>query len=147
MIYKNKIFYETKYIPSKGYKLLMLFGFIFTHSSENELSNIDLYHEKIHINQYLDCLGLGILIFAILLFTLLIFSIYSWWLLLFILFPINLYYIWYGINFLYQLCKYKNWKKAYKNIIFERQAYKLEKEILLDNSERIEYTLFSFLKY
>ena len=32
MIYKNKIFYETKYIPPKGYKLLMLFGFIFTHS-------------------------------------------------------------------------------------------------------------------
>ncbi|MCU7570485.1 hypothetical protein [Riemerella anatipestifer] len=33
------------------------------------------------------------------------------------------FYLWYGLNYLYNLFKYKNHKEAYHNIIFEREAY------------------------
>ncbi len=31
--------------------------------------------------------------------------------------------IWYGIDFLIKLTKYRDWHLAYRNIIFEREAY------------------------
>ncbi len=36
------------------------------------------------------------------------------------------FFVWYFIEFLIRLLQYKNWHKAYKNISFEREAYKNE---------------------
>ena len=33
------------------------------------------------------------------------------------------FYIWYFLDFLFKLIRYRNWDKAYRNIIFEREAY------------------------
>ena len=33
------------------------------------------------------------------------------------------FFIWYGLEFLFRLCQYRNWSKAYRNISFEREAY------------------------
>lgn len=35
----------------------------------------------------------------------------------------------YGIEFLVRLIQYKNWNIAYRNISFEREAYKNEKDL------------------
>ena len=34
-----------------------------------------------------------------------------------------LFYIWYFLDFLFKYLHYRNWDKAYRNIIFERGAY------------------------
>ena len=37
------------------------------------------------------------------------------------------FYIWYALAYLFLLIKYKNHDKAYRNIIFEREAYAMDK--------------------
>jgi len=39
------------------------------------------------------------------------------------------FYIWYGLEFLVRLLQYKNRYQAYRNISFEREAYKNEKDL------------------
>lgn len=39
------------------------------------------------------------------------------------------FYLWYGLNFLWNYFKYKNWDKAYRNIIFEREAYQNQQNL------------------
>nr|DAX66245.1 MAG TPA: hypothetical protein [Caudoviricetes sp.] len=34
-----------------------------------------------------------------------------------------LFYIWYFLDFPFKYLRYRNWDKAYRNIIFEREAY------------------------
>lgn len=52
------------------------------------------------------------------------------------------FYLWYGIDFLIKYAKYRNWEKAYRNIIFEKEAY--------GNESNLEYLKnrksFQFLK-
>ena len=53
------------------------------------------------------------------------------------------FYIWYGLEFLVRLLQYRNRYQAYRNISFEREAYKNEKD--LDYLEKRSFWLF--LKY
>lgn len=39
------------------------------------------------------------------------------------------FYLWYGIEYLFRLAQYKDRKKAYYNISFEREAYQNEKDL------------------
>jgi hypothetical protein len=39
------------------------------------------------------------------------------------------FFIWYGIEYLFRLVQYKDKKRAYYNISFEREAYKNEKDL------------------
>ena len=39
------------------------------------------------------------------------------------------FYIWYVIEYLFRLIQYKDWRKAYMNISFEREAYANEKDL------------------
>ena len=39
------------------------------------------------------------------------------------------FYLWYIIHFLINYFKYKNWEKAYRNIIFEKEAYNNENDL------------------
>ncbi|WP_155285134.1 hypothetical protein [Capnocytophaga felis] len=40
------------------------------------------------------------------------------------------FYLWYFIDFLSKYRKYRNWDKAYRNVIFEREAYANESDLL-----------------
>jgi hypothetical protein len=53
------------------------------------------------------------------------------------------FFIWYGIEFLIRLMRYKNKREAYYNISFEREAYTKEKD--LDYLKQRSF--WSFLKY
>ena len=56
---------------------------------------------------------------------------------------IVLFFIWYGLEFLIRLIQFRNRKKAYRNISFEREAYANEQNINYLERRR----LFSFLHY
>lgn len=53
------------------------------------------------------------------------------------------FFIWYGIEFLIRLIIYKNWRKAYRNISFEREAYSKESHLEYLNERKF----WNFLKY
>ena len=53
------------------------------------------------------------------------------------------FYVFYSIEFLVRLIQYKNWHLAYKNISFEREAYKNEKDLNYLQSR----SFWSSLKY
>ncbi|WP_336129628.1 hypothetical protein [Mesoflavibacter sp. CH_XMU1422-2] len=53
------------------------------------------------------------------------------------------FYLWYFIEFLLRLIKFKNWYRAYLNISFEREAYKNENDLNYLKSR----SLWSFLKF
>ncbi|WP_212906620.1 hypothetical protein [Capnocytophaga stomatis] len=55
------------------------------------------------------------------------------------------FYLWYGIDFLIKYAKYRNWEKAYQNIIFEREAYANESDLQYLN-ERKHFGFKRFLK-
>jgi len=53
------------------------------------------------------------------------------------------FYVWYGIEFLIKWFQYKDKNTAYRNISFEREAYKNEKELSYLKSR----SFWKFLKY
>lgn len=53
------------------------------------------------------------------------------------------FFIWYGFEFLIRLLQYKNRKEAYRNISFERESYKNEKD--LDYLQQRSF--WNFLKF
>ncbi|MFK8271094.1 hypothetical protein [Capnocytophaga stomatis] len=55
------------------------------------------------------------------------------------------FYLWYGIDFLIKYAKYRNWQKAYRNIIFEREAYGNESDLQY-LKERKRFGFKRFLK-
>lgn len=54
-----------------------------------------------------------------------------------------IFYLWYGIEFLYKYMKYRNVYQAYKDICFEKEAYFYE--VQLDYLKKRK--MFSFLKF
>lgn len=53
------------------------------------------------------------------------------------------FFIWYGLDYLVQLIRYRDRSKAYRNIVFEREAYAKEKDLDYLKSR----PLWNFLKY
>ena len=53
------------------------------------------------------------------------------------------FFLWYAVEFLVRLCIYRNWRTAYKNISFEREAYDRQYELgYLDYRKK-----FAWIKY
>lgn len=53
------------------------------------------------------------------------------------------FFIWYGLEFLIRLIQYKDFRNAYRNISFEREAYTHERNLTYLTNRRF----FSFIKY
>lgn len=53
------------------------------------------------------------------------------------------FYALYGINYMYNFLKYRNHDKAYREIIFEREAYAMDK----DTGYLKNRTRFAFVNY
>lgn len=92
-----KVIYN-KYIPTKNFTAINLFGLIFARREYKELSKREINHEKIHSWQILELLG-----------------------------PI--YYIVYIVEWIIRLLQYRNAIDAYRNISFEREAYKNDSDL------------------
>lgn len=132
-----KVFYNNllaKNILVSRCNRVMLFGFCFTR--EDYLTPEEIYHERIHVRQWIECIVSCVLVCLLLYAT----GYFSWWFLFFV--PV-FYYVLYGIEFIARLIVSRDAEIAYKNISFEKEAYRNENNLLYLNSRRF----FAFLKY
>ena len=140
-----KVFYNSwiakVFTMIKDYSTVMLFGAVFTEDSS--VSERTIYHEQAHAVQYrtLFCAGL-VLALIVSLFTEL-----SWWSVSLILIPVILFYVWYVIEYIIRLLLYRNHYRAYRNIVFEREAVALQFEYQKPEAERKYATAFSFMNF
>lgn len=140
-----KVFYNSciakVFTMIKDYSTVMLFGAVFTEDSS--VSERTIYHEQAHAVQYrtLFCAGL-VLALIVSLFTEL-----SWWSVSLILIPVMLFYVWYVIEYIIRLLLYRNHYRAYRNIVFEREAVALQFEYQKPEAERKYATAFSFMNF
>jgi len=137
MIIKNNL------IPFKGFIAMAAWPFIFVRKDWIEKDDwmevsvrydTMLNHEKIHLEQQVEVsvFGLVIAISFSLIFG------FNWW---FILFPILLYYLMYGIDYLLGVVSGE--KEPYRNICFEREAYSNESNLNYLHNRKY----FSWIKY
>ena len=56
------------------------------------------------------------------------------------------FFLWYGVEFLFRLIQYRNWKKAYRNISFEREAYANEVNYDYLRNVRVRFAWIKYLK-
>ena len=105
-----KIIYNS-IIPFKGFLAMNLFGFLFVREElKDKLDNITINHESIHTKQMKETLWIG-------------------------------FYIWYVIEWLIRVLFTKDRfsKKAYRNILFEQEAYNNERDLNYINWIRKPY--------
>ena len=109
-----------KILPN-GFNSIMLFGTVF--SKLPKLTDKQRLHENTHVAQWQDCVALGFVIAIISLCTLLSFDIAEYWMYIFCPLPFVLFYILYGLEFMYnRYIKKQSSIKAYLNISFEKHA-------------------------
>lgn len=144
-----KIYYNSKiaklFTFIDGYKTIMLFGAVFT--ERDAISLKAEYHEGTHCNQYQALFATGFIIISIIALVSGLNGHAGWWMLWLLTIPVFLYYVWYLVEYLIRLCIYRNHKKAYHNIVFEREAFDLENDWNKPGIFRRESEGFSFLKY
>jgi hypothetical protein len=117
---------------------LMPFGIFM---KEKYLTNVRMInHEKIHWAQQMEMAVTGAIIALITGIILLSLGIYSWWLLLLLVFPFLFFYLWYVIEWFLKVITPPS--GAYEDIGFEREAY--------TNDDNLNYLnirkLFAWLK-
>ena len=120
---------RNKYIPFPGYKAMNLFGVLFVRGNA-KIDDVTINHESIHSKQFIELMVL----FAVV--TVFI----RWWMPLFA--PL-FFYVWYVLEWLIHLIRFRSTYKAYKNISFEREAYANEGDASYLNGRY----WFNFLRY
>lgn len=130
---KTKVIFNDT-IPFKGFIAMCLWPFIFVrNNAASHYNTVANNHEHIHAEQQKEMLLVGIVLAAI------GYVFVGLWALLFV----PLFFWWYGIEYLYRLCQYRDTKKAYRNISTEREAYANEKDLTyLTNRRRFAWTKY-----
>lgn len=130
---KTKVIFNDT-IPFKGFIAMCLWPFIFVrNNAASHYNTVANNHEHIHAEQQKEMLLVGIVLAAI------GYVFVGLWALLFV----PLFFWWYGIEYLYRLCQYRDTKKAYRNISTEREAYANEKDLIyLTNRRRFAWTKY-----
>lgn len=130
---KTKVIFNDT-IPFKGFIAMCLWPFIFVrNNAASHYNTVANNHEHIHAEQQKEMLLVGIVLAAI------GYVFVGLWALLFV----PLFFWWYGIEYLYRLCQYRDTKNAYRNISFEREAYANEKDLTyLTNRRRFAWTKY-----
>lgn len=142
------IFYNSRFAKSllkKDFSAVMICGFVFFKEASVERSEIE--HERIHQQQYLSFVWVGLFLVSIVVLFLLAVGIKNWWMLLFALFPFLLFYLYYIVEYLFRLAKYNDKFKAYRMISLEQEAYDLQNEYKKTFLQKRRWKPFSFLKY
>lgn len=130
---KTKVIFNDT-IPFKEFIAMCLWPFIFVrNNAASHYNTVANNHEHIHAEQQKEMLLVGIVLAAI------GYVFVGLWALLFV----PLFFWWYGIEYLYRLCQYRDTKKAYRNISTEREAYANEKDLTyLTNRRRFAWTKY-----
>lgn len=125
----------SKHFPFEGYKAMTIWPFIFIREgmawAYDERTD---RHEHIHGEQQKELFFVGIIISCIMWLL-----GCGWWSLL----TLPIFFYWYGIEYLIRWVHYKNQNDAYRNIVFEREAYQNDNNILYLKTRKY----FSWIKY
>ena len=123
-------------IPFKGYKAITIYPFIFSHG---EMSDRTLRHEKIHIQQQLEVMVLGLFCSIPMALN------YSWW---WLLSGIILFYAIYIAHYILNLFRTAfHATNSYYNICFEYEAHTFDDDInYLDKRIRFRWLAYLFKK-
>lgn len=98
-------------------------------------------HEKTHWQQQIEMCVVSGIISLITGIVLLLFGVFSWWILLLLIFPFLFFYIWYLIEWIIKI--FVNGNQAYQSLSFEREANAFE-----DDSTYLERRKhFAWLKF
>ena len=120
---------RNKYIPFPGFKAINLFGVLFVKNNA-KIDDVTINHEAIHSRQFVE---LMVLFAATSVFV-------RWWLPLFA--PL-FFYVWYAVEWLIHLIRFRSTYIAYRRISFEREAYTKQ----VDFSYLSGRNWFNFLRY
>ncbi len=133
------------YYDSKVAKVLLAFSschtitigpFVFSKRSKDDIEQNVRNHETCHSIQWIE---LACITGIIVLILQLLFGCSAWW----YFSAAIMFYLWYGIEFLVRLVLNRSFKKAYRAIAFEQEAYGSEKDCnYIENRP-----LFSWLKF
>lgn len=126
------IIWKQSILPLGGFKAMFFFGILFL-KGKAMVSYRLISHEEIHSRQFIEML------LASLVITLPLVA-WVWW--LFLISPF-VFYLWYGIEWIIHLVRFKDAHTAYRRISFEREAYKHQDDINYLSNKKA----FSFLKY
>ena len=96
-------------IPFPGYKCINLFGILFARKKA-KIDDVTINHEAIHSKQFIELM----ILFAVA--TVFV----RWWLPVFAPFA---FYVWYIVEWLIHLIRFRSTYIAYRRISFEREAY------------------------
>lgn len=140
--YKSKLAKMLTFMP--GFSTMMFCGVVIT--EREGLSERVLAHEGTHIRQYWDLTGMGLGLSILILFTLFAFEVESWWMLTLLAVPFTLYYVVYGLEWLYWLIRVGNSHEAYRKVGFERQARWIEGTWWKPCNMRNHYETFGWWK-
>ena len=116
-------------IPFPGFKAINLFGVLFVKNNA-KIDDVTTNHEAIHSRQFVE---LMVLFAATSVFV-------RWWLPLFA--PL-FFYVWYAVEWLIHLIRFRSTYIAYRRISFEREAYTHQADMGYTNGRY----WFNFLKY
>ena len=116
-------------IPFTGFKAINLFGVLFVKNNA-KIDDVTINHEAIHSRQFVE---LMVLFAATSVFV-------RWWLPLFA--PL-FFYVWYAVEWLIHLIRFRSTYIAYRRISFEREAYTNQGDFSYLKGRR----LFDFLRY
>lgn len=120
---------RNKYIPFPGFKAINLFGVLFVKNNA-KIDDVTINHEAIHSRQFVE---LMVLFAAATVFI-------RWWLPLFA--PL-FFYVWYAVEWLVHLIRFRSTYIAYRRLSFEREAYTHQVDMSYTNGRY----WFNFLKY
>lgn len=130
---KTKVIFNDT-IPFSGFIAMTVWPFIFVRNKAASRYNVVANnHEHIHAGQQKEMLLVGVIL-AIALFPL----IGLWAILM-----LPVFFWWYVLEWLFRICQYRNTKKAYRNISFEREAYANETNLTYNTARK----RFAWTKY
>lgn len=122
------------FIPSKKFSAVNLFGVVVVRK-EVEVTERLLNHERIHTRQMLEVMVLALLLSGVFI------AVDKW--ILALLFILLSYYMWYCVEYLINLIRFRKPIVAYRMIAFEKEAY--------ENHHNYNYlkkrNLFNFISY
>ena len=132
-----KIIYN-KIIPFKGYLAMCVFPFIFVRKDARNLTVKDINHESIHGVQQLETFIVSLVLTVLMAFV----GLFSWW---WVLVSPLVYFAFYGLEYAFRLMLYGfNHNEAYRNISFEREAYKNQSNLDYPRTRK-HYAFLNFL--
>jgi hypothetical protein len=103
-------------IPFKGFLAMTVWPLMFVRSDARELTDTDVNHESIHARQQIE-----MMVTAFAIATIVFFFGGAWWTLLTC--PVW-YFLWYGVEYIIRCIAYAgDTRKAYRNILFEQEAF------------------------